>query len=111
MPLNAGDLDQRITVQTRAAGVDAHGQASTDWSTAFECWAKAEPLRGREFFAAGQAQSQVDVRFKIRRRTGVVPTMRVLWRGVPHDIVSVIEPNGAKEALELMCMTGGRDGR
>lgn len=109
--LNAGQLDQRITLQARASGVDALGQESTTWQDGITCWASAEPLRGREFFAAGQAQSQIDVRFRIRWRTGIVPTMRVQWRSEPYDIVAVIEPRGASDVLELMCVSGGRDGR
>ena len=111
MRLNAGELDQRVTLQQRAAGVDALGQDSATWADVATVWAKAEPLRGREFFAAGQAHSEVSVRFRIRYRTGVLPTMRALWRGVPHDVVAVLEPHGDKVSLELMCSTGARDGR
>ncbi len=110
MPLNAGQLTERVTLQQREdATVDANGQPSADWEDVATVWAKAEPLRGREFFAAGQTQSQVDVRFTIRWRDGVVPTMRVMWRGVAHDLVAVIEPHAGREALELMCVTNGRD--
>lgn len=111
MPVNAGQYDQRITLQTRDSGVDARGQVLTTWSDTLTVWAQAEPLRGREFFAAGQAQSQVEVRFRIRWREGIVSTMRVLWRSQPYDIVSVIEPKAGREYLELMCSTGARDGR
>lgn len=109
--ISAGRMDQRITLQSRAAGVDAHGQPSTTWADVATVWAQAEPLRGRELFAAGQAQSQVETRFRIRYRAGVVPTMRVLWRSAPHDIVSVFEPQAGREHLELLCSTGARDGR
>ncbi|MEY5101246.1 MAG: hypothetical protein RJA36_3965 [Pseudomonadota bacterium] len=111
MPINAGDMRERITIQTRASGVDSLGQESATWSTHITCWASVEPLRGKEYFAAGQVQSSVDVRIRIRWREGIVPTMRVLWRGVAHDIVSVIEPRAGQEVLELMCSTAARDGR
>lgn len=111
MPINAGHLRDRVTLQQRAAGVDAHGQESTTWEDVATVWAHVQPLRGREFFAAGQVQSQVDVRMRIRYRSDVVPTMRAVWRSQPHDIVGVIDVEAAKEALELMCATGARDGR
>jgi SPP1 family predicted phage head-tail adaptor len=111
MPVNSGQLDQRIILQTRASGVDALGQESTTWSDTMTIWAAAEPLRGREFFAAGQTQSQVDVRFRVRWRETITPTMRVSWRGDLFDIVSVIEPKGGREQLELMCATASRDTR
>lgn len=109
MPINAGDFRERVTIQTRASGVDSLGQESTTWSDTLTCWASVEPLRGREYFAAGEVQSAVDVRIRIRWREGIVPTMRVMWRSVPHDIVSVIETRAGMEVLELMCNTAARD--
>lgn len=109
--LNSGDLKERVTLQSRAAGVDSHGHPSTSWSDVATVWADVQPIRGREYFAAGQTQAPVDVRVRIRYRSGVTPAMRVLWRSVPHDIVSVIDMGAQRVALELMCMTGGRDGR
>jgi len=111
MSLNAGHLDQLVVLQSRATGQDAHGQANGAWQAVATLWAQVQPLRGNEFFAAGQTHAEVDVRIRIRYRAGVLPTMRVLWRGTPHDIISVIEPNGGREQLELMCRTGARDGR
>lgn len=109
MSLAAGALDQRITIQQPVAGQDAAGQPSTGWESIASnptLWASAEPLRGREFLAANQMQATVDTRFRIRHRTDVDSTMRVLWRSVPYQIVSVIEPRGARESLELMCVRG-----
>ena len=111
MSLNAGQLDRLIVLQQRAAGADSLGQANGAWQDVATVWAQVQPIRGVEYFAAGQTQNQVDVRFRIRRREGVTNQMRVLWRGVPHDIESVIEPNGGREQLELMCVSGVRDGR
>lgn len=110
--LNAGELDQRITVQTPASTVDALGQRTETWTDVATLWAQAQPLRGREFFAAGQVQSEAAVRFRIRYRTGIDGTMRVLWRGVPHAIVAEpMDVDGGKHTLELMCSAGIRDGQ
>lgn len=109
--MNAGALNQRITIQQRADGVDQLGQAATTWADVATVWAAAAPLRGREFFAAGQMQTEVSLRFKIRWRAGIESAMRVLWRGQAHDIVSVIDVGGARVELELMCLAGVRDGR
>ena len=108
----AGDLNQRITFQTRAAGQDVLGQQTGAWVDAFTIWARADPIRGREFFTAGQMQAEVTVRFVIRYRADAAETMRILWRGEPYDIVSPpIDTDGAREQLELMCVNGVRDGR
>ncbi|MCW7542012.1 phage head closure protein [Aquabacterium sp. A7-Y] len=109
--MTAGELDQRITLQRRGTVKDGYGQEVVAWEDEAAVWAKAEPLQGREFFAAAQAQSEVTVRFTIRYRPGVVPTLRVLWRGQPHGISSVIDVKGKRQWLQLMCSQGVRDGR
>lgn len=107
----AGRFEQRVTLQQRVAGVNALGQASTSWATVVDLWAAVEPLRGREFFAAGQTQSEVTTRITIRYRQGITSAMRLVWRGQPYDIRDVIEPNGQRQTLELMCLRGVADGR
>lgn len=111
MTVPSGHLRERITLQQRAAGVDALGQALANWVDVATVWAQALPIRGREWFAAGQTQSEVSVRFVLRYRAGVDASMRVLWRGQAHDIVSAIDVGGARVDLELMCLAGVKDGR
>lgn len=109
--IDAGALDQRVTLQQRGVSVSALGENTAAWSDVATLWAQAQPLRGREYFASGQMQQATDVRFRIRWRSGVDTTMRIVWRGQPHDIVSVIDVDGARTMLEVMCITGVRDGR
>jgi SPP1 family predicted phage head-tail adaptor len=109
--ISAGELDQRLTLQQRSTGVDLLGQESQSWSTVATVWAQAQPLRGRELFAAGQAQTEAEVRFRIRYRDDIEPTMRAVWRSRAHDILSVADVDGGHEVTELLCTTGARDGR
>ncbi len=107
----AGALAHRVTIQQRVAGVNALGQAVQSWADYLTVWANAEPLRGREFFAAGQTQSEVSARFTIRWRQGITAAMRVVWRGQAYDVAAVIETQGQQQMLELMCSSGVGDGR
>lgn len=109
--VSTSDLRDQIVLQARAAGVDAHGQEATTWTTLATVWAKTEPLRGRDFFAAGQTHSGVTTRFAIRWRADLTGAHRVLWRGVPYDIDGQpIDVDGRRHTLEMMCQTGVRDG-
>jgi len=95
--ISAGDLTQRITLQSRASAQDALGNASGAWSDVATVWARARPLRSRELFAAGQTENLTDVEFTIRWRDDVDSTWRVLWRGVAHDITGApIDIDGGK---------------
>lgn len=110
--MQAGELNQRITLQQPSASRDALGQRVEAWTDVATVWASAQPLRGREFFAAGQVQSEAAVRFTIRYRAGLAGNMRVLWRGVPHALVAEpMDVEGRTEKLELLCSAGIRDGR
>ena len=109
--INAGDLRERITLQSPPTGRDSLGQRSGAWVDESTVWAAAWSLSSRELLAAGQIQSEVTVRFRIRYRAGVLPSWRVLWRGVPHAIVGdPIDVQGRQVVLDLMCTAGIRDG-
>lgn len=111
----AGRRDQIITIQAPSSTKDELGQRVETWaaiSGGSDLWASAQPLRGREFFAAGAEQSETTVRFVIDYMAGVTGRMRVLWNGVPHAIVGEpINVNGGNHTLELMCAAGVKDAR
>lgn len=109
--MQAGKLDHRVTIEGKSVSRSAIGEEVVAWVAVATLWAKVEPLRGREFFAAQQMQDAADYRITIRYRPGLTRDMRVIWREQCFDVVSVLEPFGAKQSLELMCITGVRNGR
>lgn len=111
MGLGAGQFDQRVTLQAKSVTRSAIGEEIVTWEPVAELWARVEPIRGREWFAAAQMQDATDHRVTIRYRAGVTRDMRVVWRGEPLDIVSVIDVNARRENIELMCIAGVRNGR
>lgn len=104
-------LDQRITLQQKSVSRASNGEEVVTWNDVATVWAEAVPLRGREFFAAAQMQQAVDVRFRIRARTGLSGDMRVQWKAQPYDIIAII-PGTAQFSgfLELMAVSGVRNG-
>lgn len=108
--MRAGDLDQRITLQSRSVVQDAHGQDTITWVDIATVWAQCHSIRGREFFAAVQVQQEQTVKVRIRYRADVTQNCRLIWNGVNHDITGVI-PVGRKVMLEIMCLAGVKDGR
>ncbi|WP_407280604.1 phage head closure protein [Aromatoleum evansii] len=108
MGLGAGQFDKRVTLQSKSVTRNSIGEEVVSWVDVATVWARVEPIRGREFFAAAQMQDATDHRVTIRYRTGVVREMRVVWGSLTLDIVSVIDVNTRKENLELMCISGVR---
>lgn len=112
----AGELDQLVTVQQRATASgttqNALGENISPWADLdVPLWAKAVPIRGREFFSQGQQQQTIDVMFVLRYRADITASMRVLWGGVPHAIAAPpINVDGRRVWLELMTVQGANDG-
>lgn len=110
--IDAGRLNRRIIIQQRVQSLNSHRENVYTWATFLQLWAEVLPLRGREFFAASQGQEEVTTKFRIRYRTGIDHTMRVLYLGDPYDIVAPpIDPKGSHEFIELMTKKGVGDGR
>lgn len=108
---NAGAMDQRVIIQQRATGLDAHGQESTTWQDLATVWARVTPLRGRDFIAAAQMQATFDARVHIRYRTDVTAGMRLMWGAQPLELVGApVDVDGGRHTLELMCVHGVRAG-
>ncbi len=92
MPLRAGQLDRRITLQRPVPTRDSYGAELVAWQDLATVWAKVEPMGGDEGFRADQPTARQVTRFTIRYRAGVAPAMRVLYGGETYDIDDVSEP-------------------
>lgn len=109
--MRSGQLRQYLlSVQSPPGAQDDDGNPRTEWWTVCQPYAKKEDLSGRELFAAQAAQSEVTTRFRIRYRTGITAKMRVLCGGVIYNIVAVLDREGSKRELQLMCSSGLNNG-
>jgi SPP1 family predicted phage head-tail adaptor len=109
--MDAGQLDQRLTLQQKSTTTNGFGEDVVTWNDVATVWAKAAPLRGREFSSAAETQSSAEVRFTVRFRDDVDETWRLMWRGKAYALVAPpINVGGTREWLEMMCQSGVRDG-
>jgi SPP1 family predicted phage head-tail adaptor len=113
--LGAGDLDQQITFQQRAAGQNAHGQASGAWANVaglVNIRARVDTRPGQDAFGAGQEYTTAPVTFRVRYRTTINERMRIMWRGVAYEMTGPpINIQGANVALDITAVAGTGDGR
>lgn len=67
---DAGRMRDRITFQAYNGNLDAHGDIRDDldenWTDVATVWAAIDPLVGREFYEAGQSQSEVTHKIRCR---------------------------------------------
>lgn len=91
----AGDLRDRVTIQTLTPGSDGQGGHPVTPSTLATVWAKVTPIRADEQLQAAAVGSRIDYDIEIRYRADVTPSMRVLW--TPY--------HGSQKTLEIRGVT------
>lgn len=87
----AGQLDRRITIESRVVTQSGTGAAGETWTTFATVWAGKRDLSGREYFEARQDQAEVTTEFTIRYLAGLKREMRILLDGDTYDIRHVAE--------------------
>lgn len=111
MNLPAGKLQHRLEFGAIDRFLDTAGDTAEEWTTAFECWGKVEPLSAREFVASQAGQSQVSARVTVRFRTDITATMRIRHRGTIYNIAGVLpDKDSGLEYLTLPVSAGVNEG-
>ncbi|WP_027995402.1 phage head closure protein [Simplicispira psychrophila] len=101
--MKSGQLDRRVTIERMEEGVDKYGDPIPGaWVPVCTVWCAFEPLVGREFMAALQAQSEVSARVRLRYRPGITSADRVRHDGKVYGIDSVIHVKSARQELQLL---------
>lgn len=102
--MDPGRLDRRISIEQPVNDQLATGEPVITWVKIADVWAELMPQSGGEAFTTGQRTSQQQVQFRIRKRDGIEPTMRVVWRSKYYEILDVGEPDRDR-FLILTCTT------
>lgn len=97
-----GALRHRITIQQLTVSQDAAGGTVSSWSTFATVWGAVEPLSGREFWQAQQANSEVQGRIRIRNLAGVKPEMRIVFGTRTYEILSIVQPEQRPIEIHLL---------
>lgn len=98
----AGFLRDRATIQQRAQTQDDYGGVVDSWVDVATVWAGVAPLKGREFFAGAQAQSEVTMKVTVRGGVAVKPSMRVVVAGRTLQVEAVLADTKGAHSV-LMC--------
>ncbi len=110
MVIRAGALRHRVTIQRKTATVDTHGGPIETWETVCSISASIEPLQGREFIAAQAVNAEITGKIRIRYRSDITASMRVLFGAKIYNILSVINPAELNRELVLMVSEGLNEG-
>lgn len=89
--MEAGKLDRKIRIETKSVTLDTYGQETVTWTTRAEVWAAVMPLRGSELIASAQLTPETMTKFRIRYRSDILPTDRIVYENKNYDIQYVAE--------------------
>lgn len=102
--MRAGSLRHRITIQQATSTPDAAGQPIPTWAT----WLANEPAEvlqtdGAEAIRKLQVVAGATHAVRIRYRTGVLTTLRIIWEGRTLGIVGARDIDGRRRELWISC--------
>ena len=100
------DLQHFVTLQKEVRTADGGGGYALSWQDVVKVRAQVKPLSGRERLAAMKLEASVTHKVVIRYRDGVTAAMRLLFRGRPLNIRSVINVDEFDTWLELLVEEG-----
>ena len=100
--IDPGKLRERITVQIASGTTNALGETVLAWSNSSAVWASVEGVSAREALIAGQQETSVTHRLRLRYLPGLTQQMRFAWRGRTLEIVSLLE-HGNRSEHEAIC--------
>lgn len=106
--IRAGDLRDRVTVQIASGTTNALGETVLAWSDSSSVWASVEGVSAREALIAGQQETSVTHKVRLRYLPGLTQQMRFAWRSRTLEIVSLLE-HGNRSEHEAICQER-RDG-
>lgn len=98
------NLRHLIEIGRYISGMDQWGDPiPTQWQEVCKVWASIEGLSGSLYFQARLTTEQTDHRVIIRYRSDIEPGMIIRYAGREFTIQSVLDKEGKRRWLELMC--------
>ena len=101
--IDAGKLRERVTVQIASGSTNTLGETVLAWTNSTSVWASVEGVSAREALTAGQQETSISHRVRLRYLPGLTQQMRFAWRGRTLEIVSLLE-HGNRSEHEAVCL-------
>jgi SPP1 family predicted phage head-tail adaptor len=99
--IEPGKMRERVTVQIASGATNALGETVLTWANSTAVWAHVEGVSAREALEAGQQDTTITHRVRIRYLPGLTQQMRFLWRSRTLDIVSLLEYGNRSEHVAI----------
>ena len=95
--IEPGKLRERVTVQIASGTTNALGETLLSWANSTAVWANVQGVSASEALAAGQQETTITHRVRLRYLPGLTQQMRFAWRNRTLNIVSLLEYDNRTE--------------
>ena len=102
MPINAGELWTRVTLQKPTPSTNEVGEATLSWSDFQTVWANVQALGGREDQRYAETVGLSTHKVTIRYVTSLTTSYRVVYNGRTLEIGQINELD-RRLYMELIC--------
>ncbi len=100
--MRAGEMRERMTPLQEVRAPDGAGGFAVSWAPLTPFWAAVEGQGGRETLNANQVQAQARYLIRTRYRTDLNRSMRLQWKTVLLNIITITDPRSLHERLEIV---------
>jgi SPP1 family predicted phage head-tail adaptor len=99
--MKAGELNRRITIQTKTVTYNTYNEPIEAWADDFNVWASIITTGGGEFYAAQKVIAQTTALFKVRYNTSITPLHRIKYGTKIFEILSINDVDAKHEELQI----------
>lgn len=110
--IDSGTFRERITIQVPSLSPDGRGGGVYGWSEVATVWARIQ-TRGavifgnREIFEEAQMRARTEYLITIRYGLTLTTAMRVIYKGLDLEIVSIENKDVVNWMVQLLCREEG----
>ena len=97
--MRAGELRHRLTLQQPVETVNDFGETVISYSDVDTVWGAVDPNAGKRYFEAMQANSEIQGAIRLRYRSDIEATWRILYGTRVLQIISIINPKERDQEL------------
>lgn len=101
----AGSFDRTIIIQQVTETRNSEGGTSEEWTEFARVRASKRDIRGNEFFAARQVNSEATTEFRLYFKHGLNSKMRIVCDDIVYDILDIAE-TGRRRGHVIMTRRG-----
>lgn len=101
-----GELIERIELQSKQYVPDGLGGGAMSLVTIASVWAKVEALSGAEGVQHARVEDKTAYKITIRYIAGLGGIDVIMWRGIEHNVISVLDNGPRSLHLEIMAEQG-----